>query len=109
MHQLPVRDFPSADKVKNESVGYTANGSRPSRDNSTRVGVPVTKPTVTTVEVPFKGRFGAPATASDTTGGACVVTESGTDCAETFPAASTAETVKEYAVLGESPMSELNV
>src|SRR5438309_11348100 len=42
-------------------------------------------------------------------GGAGVVTDKGADGAETLPAASNAETVKEYSVLAESPMIETNV
>src|SRR3712207_2964427 len=62
MHQLPVKDCPSPDRVKNVSDGQTANGGLPSRESSTFVGFVPDIPTVTRVLVPFSGRFGAPAT-----------------------------------------------
>ena len=42
-------------------------------------------------------------------GGAGVVTDKGADNVEIFPAASKAETVKEYEVLAESPVIETDV
>jgi hypothetical protein len=52
MHQLPVNDWPSADKVKNVPEGHTANGGLPSRDSSTFVGLVPGIPTVTRAVVP---------------------------------------------------------
>ena len=42
-------------------------------------------------------------------GDAGVVTDTADDCAEALPAASKAETVKEYRVLAESPVIEADV
>ena len=57
---------------------------------------------VTAVSEPliFKSAVGVP------TGGVCVVALTDPDCAEIFPAASNAATVKEYAVDAVSPVDE---
>ncbi len=64
MHQFPVSERPSEESVKKVPPGHEAKVACPSRERSTRVGVPVVKPTVTFVYVPLYGRFGAPSTES---------------------------------------------
>jgi hypothetical protein len=42
-------------------------------------------------------------------GAAAVVTDTGEDCADALPAASTADTLKEYVVLAECPVMDTDV